>query len=59
MKKQIRVVDIPTGSTAEQAEQLLNEPCADGYRLMQLWSMGAGTGAARGYFTLRAKPEQE
>jgi len=56
MKKTIRVVDIPGGATAEQAEQLLNEPIVDGYLLMTLRSLGAASGAERAFFKLRAKP---
>jgi hypothetical protein len=58
MKKQVRVVDIPSGATAEQAEQLLNEPIADGYRLMTLRSLGVSSGAERAYFTLRANTDK-
>lgn len=57
MKKQFRVVDIPAGATAEQAEQLLNEPCAAGYylRSINMWP----DKSARAVFNLRAKPEKE
>lgn len=55
MKKMIRVVDIPADATAEQAEQLLNEPFADGYMLITLRSLGVASGAERAYFKLRTK----
>jgi hypothetical protein len=58
MKKTIRVVDIPSGATAEQAEQLLNEPIADGYMLMTLRSLGAQSAAERAYFKLRSRPSR-
>jgi hypothetical protein len=58
MKKTIRVVDIPSGVNAEQAEQLLNEPIADGYMLMTLRSLGVSSGAERAYFKLRVKPSK-
>jgi hypothetical protein len=58
-KKKFRVVDIPAGATAEQAEQLLNSVCDEGYTLARFSSLGVGTGAERMYFKLPAKLERE
>jgi hypothetical protein len=50
--KTIRVVDVPADATAEQAEDLLNSICNDGYYFMQFRS--TETGALRAFFKLRA-----
>lgn len=51
----IRVVDVPTESTAAQAEELLNAVCSQGYRVRLM--MPANKGACtRVLFELR-KPE--
>lgn len=58
-KKKFRVVDIPAGATAEQAEQLLNDLCDEGYTLARFSSLGVGTGAERLYFKLPVKLGKE
>ena len=57
--KRFRVVDIPAGATAEQAEQLINSVCEEGYTLARFSSLGVGTGAERLYFKLPAKYAEE
>ena len=54
----ILVIDIPETATAEQAQQLLNEPYAGGYYLDKLTFNWSGIGA-RAFFRLRAKVEKE
>lgn len=56
--KRILVVDVPSDATAEQTEELLNAPYAQGYYLDKLTFGWPGAGA-RGFFRLRAKPEKE
>jgi len=59
VKPKIRVVDVPTGATAEETEQLLNAPLEDGYYMLRLntgWSEGI---EVRAFFQLRAKPERD
>lgn len=36
VESMIRVVDVPEGATAEDAERLLNAPYEDGFYLMQI-----------------------
>jgi hypothetical protein len=52
--KQIKVIDIPEGATAEEAERLLNEPYQSGYYLDKLIFTCSGVGA-RGFYRLRVK----
>lgn len=56
-KKTIRVVDIPAGATAEQAEEMLNAVCNDGYYFMQFRS--SETGETRAFFKLRAENRKD
>ena len=55
--KRIRVIDIPTDATAEQAEALLSGPYAEGYYLNRIYDW-PGVGA-RAFFNLRVKTEKE
>jgi hypothetical protein len=60
MKPRIRVIDIPTTATAEEAETLLNGPCADGYysdKIITNTPLPDGVWA-RAIFKLRANPER-
>lgn len=57
MKKKILVIDIPSDSTAEQMEDALNRPSADGYYLTQL--IFSVPEVVRAFFKLRVKPEKE
>jgi hypothetical protein len=59
VKQKFRVVDIPAGATAEQAEQLINGVVEAGYVLARFSSLGVGTGAERMYFKLSAKLEKD
>ena len=54
--KRILVVDVPESATAEEAEQLLNAPYANGYYLDKLTFVWPGIGA-RGFYRLRSRPE--
>ncbi len=56
-KKTIRVVDVPVEATADQAEELLNTVCDDGYRFMQFRS--SETGGIRAFFHLRAETKDK
>jgi hypothetical protein len=59
MKLRIRVIDIPTTATADEAERLLNEPYAEGYYSDKLVLNGLPEGiGARAFFRLRVKPER-
>jgi hypothetical protein len=59
MKPRIRVIDIPTTATAEEAERLLNGPCADGYYSDKILTTGLPDSVwARAIFKLRANPEK-
>jgi hypothetical protein len=48
----VRVVDIPEGATAAEAERLLNEPCRAGFYLVQVLALGTST-ASRAFFKRR------
>jgi hypothetical protein len=58
MKPKIRVIDIPTTATAEEAERLLNGPCADGYYSDKIVTGLPDSVWARAIFKLRANPEK-
>jgi hypothetical protein len=51
-KKRIRVVDVPSGATAETAENLLNAVCED-YYVMAIHP--GDDGGARAFFNLRTR----
>ena len=61
METMIRVVDIPEGATAQEAERLLNEPYDVGFYLMQITAAStAGTpGTAYRAFYKRRVRERE
>jgi hypothetical protein len=57
MKLNIRVIDIPVNTTAEEAERLLNAPYDDGYYQERLVQNGLPEGiGARAFYKLRIKP---
>lgn len=55
MKKKILVVDVSKGASAEQMEDALNKPCADGYYLFQL--IFSVPDVVRAFYRLRIRPE--
>ena len=50
----IRVVDVPCGTTAADAQRLMNEPCSENaYMLVQVLPLPDGT--TRAFYRLLAK----
>jgi len=52
-----RVVEVPLGATAEQAEEILNKPYEEGYYLLN--HIAAEGAAFRAIYKLRTKPEKD
>jgi hypothetical protein len=52
MERMVRVIDIPKGMPAEDAERLLHEPYEDGFYLMHVYPL-EGAATHRAYFKHR------
>jgi len=55
-KKMLRIVEVPVGATAEEAETILNAPFAEGYYYVQ--TIAAESAGLRALYKLRTKPEK-
>jgi hypothetical protein len=55
-KKIFRIVEVPLGATAEEAEAIINKPCEEGY--YQAHFLPAEGMAFRALYKLRQKPEK-
>jgi hypothetical protein len=54
--KMFRVVEVPVGATAEQTEEILNAPYAEGYYFLH--QVAAEGAALRAIYKLRTRPEK-